>query len=94
MSPDWMVRLEMFLLGALSTLCVIAALHFFKFWRKTRDALFLAFAASFLVRSLNDFGRASSAHPNEGTLFSYFVSLAASLLIVLAIVLKNFSRKG
>jgi len=83
---------EIFLLGVLSTLAIVAGAFFLKFWRKTRDGLFLAFAASFLIRGLNDIIRASMARPNEASPFSYLVGLGASLLIVIAIVRKNLNR--
>ena len=85
---------ELFLLGVLASLCIVAGLFFLKFWRKTRDSLFLAFAASFLVRGLNDASRASMAHPAEASVWSYLVGLASSLLIVVAIVRKNLDRGG
>ena len=42
-----------FLAGAISMGFVIAALMFAKFWRRTRDGLFLAFAAAFLLLGAN-----------------------------------------
>ncbi|HUA86689.1 MAG TPA: DUF5985 family protein [Bryobacteraceae bacterium] len=85
--------LELFLLGVFAALCLIAALCFFKFWRKTQDALFLIFALSFFIRALNDAGLASLPHPNEGTPWSYFVNIGSSLLIVAAIIGKNLGGK-
>lgn len=80
---------EIFFLGVFTALCFVAGLYFLKFWRKTRDPLFLAFAASFFVRGFNDGIRVSMPHPNEATLWSFAVSAASSLLIVIAIVKKN-----
>ena len=82
---------EIFLLGVLSTLSIVAGLYFLKFWRKTRDGLFLAFAAAFLIRGLNEISRVSMARPNEASPLSYLVTLVASLLIVIAIVRKNLA---
>lgn len=84
--------LEIFLLGVLSALCLVAGLFFLKFWKKTRDALFLAFAASFFVRGLNDATRISMERPSEAAVWSFLVNLATSLLIVIAIVGKNVGR--
>lgn len=83
---------EIFFLGVFAALCVVAGLYFLKFWRKTRDPLFLAFAASFFVRGLNDGMRVSMPHPNEATAWSFGIGIASSLLIVLAIVKKNLDR--
>ncbi|HEX3744442.1 MAG TPA: DUF5985 family protein [Bryobacteraceae bacterium] len=85
--------IEIFLVGVLSALSLVAGLFFLKFWRKTADTLFLAFAASFFIRGLNESMRASMARPNEATLWSYIVGMASSLLIVIAIVSKNMGRK-
>jgi len=85
---------ELFLLGVLSALSLVAGMFFLKFWRKTRDSLFLAFAVSFFIRAVNDISRGSMHRPNEATLWSFLVSLAASLLIVIAIVWKNLDRSG
>ena len=41
-----------FLLGVIVTGSVLAALYFFKFWRRTRDFLFLAFAIFFVIEGL------------------------------------------
>lgn len=83
---------EIFFLGVMTALCVVAGLFFLKFWRKTRDALFLAFAASFFVRGFNDGVRLSMPHPNEATTWSYVIGLVSSLLIVIAIIRKNLDR--
>ena len=85
--------IEYFLIGVLAALCIVAALFFLKFWRKTRDALFLAFSASFLIRGFNDASRTTMQHPNQASPWSFLVGLASSLLIVIAIVSKNVGRK-
>lgn len=84
--------LEIFLMGVFAALSLVAALFFIKFWRKTADSLFLAFAASFLIRGLNESGRVSMEHPNEATTWSYGIGILSSLLIVIAIVRKNLAR--
>lgn len=85
--------LEIFLLGVFAALSVVVGLFFIKFWRKTADSLFLAFALSFIIRGLNDATRASMARPNEGTLWSYLIGIASSLFIIVAIVRKNMKGK-
>lgn len=85
--------IEILLIGVLAGLCLVAGLFFLKFWRKTHDSLFLAFAASFFIRGLNDANRASMTRPSEASIWSYLVGLAASLLIVIAIVRKNLDGK-
>ncbi len=41
--------LEAFLLGVIATSSLTAGVFFLKFWRKTRDSLFLAFGLAFFV---------------------------------------------
>jgi hypothetical protein len=81
--------LEGFLLGVIVTAYVAAAAFFLKFWRRTRDTLFLAFAVAFIVEGLNRVAILFVPHPNEGNPVVYFVRLCAFLLIAAAIVKKN-----
>jgi hypothetical protein len=81
--------LEGFLLGVIVTASLTAALFFLKFWRATRDGLFLAFAIAFLIEGLNRTGVLLLEHPNEGSPIVYLVRLLAFLLIAAAILRKN-----
>ncbi len=81
--------IEGFLLGVIVTASLLAAVFFFKFWRKTRDSLFLAFAAAFLIEGLNRVAFLGLERPNEGRPSIYIVRLLAFLLILAAIVKKN-----
>lgn len=84
--------IEILLLGVIATTSVIAGLYFYKFWRETRDILFLAFAASFLVRCLNHVSLVFMDKPNEGSPWNYLVQCVSSVLIVAAILGKNLGR--
>jgi uncharacterized membrane protein len=86
------VLLEGFLLGIIVATSFVAAGFFWKFYRQTRDMLFLAFAAAFTIEGLNRLGFLVIEMPNEGSPAIYAVRLIAFLLIVAAIVRKNFSR--
>src|SRR5690242_13222166 len=48
-----MSHLSIFLSGIITAGYVVAALFFAKFWRRTRDALFIAFSIAFLLLALN-----------------------------------------
>jgi hypothetical protein len=80
--------------GATGLECLIAGLFFLRFWRRTGETLFLAFAVAFWLLGANAvlptlLGRPAQAHGEV-----YLLRLAAFLLIILAIVGKNFrSRK-
>jgi hypothetical protein len=81
--------IESFLLGIIVTASAIAALFFAKFWRSTRDPLFLAFALAFAAESFNRIRFLFLERPNEGSPAIYVVRLLAFLLIVAAILWKN-----
>jgi uncharacterized membrane protein HdeD (DUF308 family) len=81
--------LEGFLLGVIVTASLAAAAFFFKFWKRTRDSLFLAFGAAFLIEGLNRMAFLLMERPNEGSPAIYTVRLLAFLLIVAAIIRKN-----
>ena len=85
---------EGFLIGVISTCSVVAGIFFLKFWRKTRDFLFLAFGAAFLIEGLNRAAVLLVSRPNQGHPLIYGVRLFVSLLILAAILKKNYGRAG
>jgi uncharacterized membrane protein HdeD (DUF308 family) len=85
-----MTPLEGFLLGVIATASVTAALFFLKFWRSTRDVLFLSFAAFFFIQAVDRIALLFFQKPNEGSPWIYLVRLVALLLIVAAILKKNY----
>ena len=85
--------LEGFLLGVIVTASLVAGVFFFKYWKQTRDSLFLAFAAAFTIEGLNRISFLFVDPPNEGGPAIYVVRLFAFLLIVAAIVRKNSGRE-
>ena len=84
---------EGFLLGVIVTASMVAAAFFWKFWRQTRDILFLAFAAAFFVESVNRLSFLFIEAPNEGKPVIYVVRLVAFLLILAAIIKKNMATR-
>jgi hypothetical protein len=86
-------RIESFLLGVIGALSGTAGLFFLKFWRDTKDRLFLAFAIFFLVEMLNRTALILFVErPNEGAPAVYVARLIASAIIVAAILRKNLRR--
>ncbi|HEV2616217.1 MAG TPA: DUF5985 family protein [Candidatus Acidoferrales bacterium] len=83
-----------FLLGVIATTSLIAGVFFLKFWRDTRDSLFLAFAIAFIIEGLNRSAVLFASQSNEGSPWTYLVRLFAFLLILAAIVKKNYSAGG
>jgi Family of unknown function (DUF5985) len=87
------LRIEAFLLGVVAATSLIAALFFLKFWRRTRDMLFLAFAIAFFIEGLNRMGTPSSPHPNEASPWVFVVRLFAFLIILGGILYKNYGAQ-
>ncbi len=75
--------------GALVACCWVAGLFFFRFFRSTGDRLFLLFAASFWIFSLNWLGVALLGGPPESRHLIYLLRLVAFGLILLGIWDKN-----
>jgi len=82
-----------FLLGIIVASSVMAGIFFLKFWKRTRDFLFLAFAIAFIIEGLSRASVLLLAKPNEGSPWIYVVRLLASLLILFAILKKNYGSK-
>jgi uncharacterized membrane protein HdeD (DUF308 family) len=78
-----------FLLGVIATASVTAGIFFLRYWRDTRDQLFLAFAVAFLIEGCNRTAMLLLQQPNEGRPWVYLVRFFAFLLILAGIVNKN-----
>ena len=78
-----------FLGGATSMGCAIAALLFLKFWQRTREGLFLAFAAAFLLLGINQALLTLTRIPLEERSSLYLIRLAAFTLIIGALWWQN-----
>ena len=77
--------------GAVAVCCVIAGLFFLRFWRKSRDRLFILFAIAFWVLGANRVALTFVA-ADETKMYLYMVRLLAFLIILIAIVDKNRAR--
>ena len=77
------------LAGAVTFGEFIAALLFLRFWRRTRDPLFVAFACAFFLLALGQALLALANIPVEERSWLYLFRLAAFSLILVAIVRKN-----
>ena len=82
-----------FLLGVIATSSLTAGVFFLKFWRRTADSLFLSFAIAFLIEGLNRTAFMFTANPNEGSPWIYVVRLLAFLIILAAILRKNYAER-
>ena len=84
--------LEQFLSGAVVMGFGIACLLFLRYWRRTREKLFLTFAASFFLLALNYTWLALTHIPVEERSPLFLVRLLAFGLFAFAIVESNRSR--
>jgi hypothetical protein len=80
-----------FLAGAAALGYALAAVFFLRFWRTTRDRLFLAFCAGFVLLAANQVLAALLEAGDERTPFVYSLRVLGFLLILWAIVDKNLS---
>lgn len=81
--------IEGFLLGVIVTASLTAAGFFWRFYRQTRDNLFLALAAAFAIEGINRMAFLLVDKPSEGSPIIYLVRLVAFLLLLGAIIAKN-----
>ena len=84
----------LFIAGAISMAFAVAAVFFLRFWRRTRDLLFLAFAAAFALLAANHALIALSGVPREEQSPYFLLRLAAFVLIIAAVLWKNRPRPG
>ena len=81
--------MEDFLGGAIVMGFAIAALLFLKFWRRTREELFLAFSGSFLLLAITQALLTLGQFYTEERSWLYLLRLAAFLLILFAMWRQN-----
>ena len=78
-----------FLSGATAFGFLVCGLFFLRFWRRTRDPLFMAFALAFALLGVGQAILALANIPTEERSSIYLIRLAAFALILLAILRKN-----
>jgi hypothetical protein len=77
--------------GAITVCCAVIGLFFLRFWRKSRDRLFILFAIAFWVLGVNRIAL-TFVQADETRTYLYIVRLIAFLIILIAIVDKNRAR--
>ena len=86
-----MMTLYNFMSGAVALGFLVSGLFFLRFWRRTRDPLFLAFALAFALLGIGQSILALANIPTEERSSIYLIRLAAFALILFAILKKNRS---
>jgi hypothetical protein len=79
--------------GALLFSYFIAGIHFFRFWKRTGDRLFLHFVAAFWLFALNQLATSISAVANETVGYEYLLRVLGFVVILAGIVDKNLMTR-
>lgn len=82
-----------FLSGMAAAGFLIAALFFFRFWKRTRDALFAIFSLAFVLFASNQAAALLLQNQHEDQSWIYLLRLLGFVLLLLGIIAKNFSRR-
>ena len=80
--------------GALTFASVAASVFFLRFWRDSRDRLFLFFSCAFVAMAANWLALARSPHLPETAPSAFLPRLLAFLLIIAGIIDKNRRSSG
>lgn len=78
-----------FLYGMNTMGFLVAALFFWRFWRKSDDALFIAFSVAFFLFALDQFFHAVTAATSPSYSWLFFLRLAGFGLLIYAVLRKN-----
>lgn len=83
------ITLYDFLSGAVAFGYAVCALFFLRFWRRTRDELFIAFGLAFMLLGIGQAVLALANIPTEERGSLYLIRLLAFVIILFAIFRKN-----
>lgn len=83
-----------YLSGAVTLGYLVAALFFGRFWRRTGDRLFIAFAIAFVLLALNQALAQWLGAADERMGYTYLLRVLGFGLILGAIIDKNFAGRS
>lgn len=86
--------MNLIILGAVAMACICASLFFLRFWKTTHDRFFLFFSAAFCIEGVNRVLQGMLPSQDELEPLVYLVRLFAFLIILYAIIDKNWLRKS
>lgn len=81
-----------FLTGVLATSCFVATLFFLRFWRQSRERLFVYFALAFLLQGISRVALVNVQETVEANTGLYIIRLLAFVLLLIGILDAN--RQG
>ena len=82
-----------FLAGCVTMGFVVTTLFFLRFWKKSGDRFFLAFAAAFALLALNQAMATWIGAADERVGYTYLLRVLAFLVILGAIIDKNLASR-
>jgi hypothetical protein len=85
--------MQQFIFGSLVMACLIVGTFFLRFWRKSKDRLFVFFAGTFWLLGLNWLALAFTKKEEPETVL-YVIRLIAFVLLIVGILDKNRARGG
>jgi peptidoglycan/LPS O-acetylase OafA/YrhL len=80
--------------GALTMGYLVLGLCFLKFWRRTRDGLFMMFALAFWLLAASGLAVSVLSGYDSDIGWTYLLRLLAFVLIIIAIVRKNMEANA
>jgi hypothetical protein len=85
--------MDLFIAGVIAMGFLTAGAFFLRFWRRTRDPLFMAFSAAFVLLAINQAIAALTTLGRDEIGWVWLLRLAAFCLIIAAIVWKNLGER-
>ena len=85
--------LDLYLLGFITAASLAAAVFFLRFFRASRDPLFIAFAVFFVVQAFHETWVVRLSQPNEASPWLYLIRFIAVFGVLAAILWKNFFER-
>lgn len=82
-----------YLAGLITAGDLVAALFFFRFWKRTEDVLFLVFGISFILFAASQTALLFTESLREDRTWIYMLRLIGFALILGSIVWKNVSKR-
>ncbi|HVY88858.1 MAG TPA: DUF5985 family protein [Hyphomonadaceae bacterium] len=82
-----------FFSGFLGAGFLVCALFFLRFWARTRDQLFAAFALAFILLAIQQALTVFLGLPDEDRSWIYVLRLVAFSVLIVAVLAKNMSRR-
>jgi membrane-associated PAP2 superfamily phosphatase len=82
-----------FLSGMAAAGFLIAALFFFRFWKRTKDILFVNFGIAFVLLAVSQ-ATSSLFNAHDDRTWIYLLRLAAFILLLVAIIRKNLNTSN